>query len=54
MPECDWDKFLTTARTSLPLTFRITGTRLMAESVLACLEQRCVVSTTKCGHILGF
>lgn len=36
----EWDLFLSTMRESLPATFRITGTRLLAESVRACLEKR--------------
>ncbi|XP_064398499.1 RNA cytosine-C(5)-methyltransferase NSUN2-like isoform X2 [Halichondria panicea] len=36
----EWDEFITTMREPLPATFRITGTRLMAEHVLTCLQRR--------------
>ena len=40
IPEQEWDNFLSTMRESLPATFRITGTRSLAESMLARLEGR--------------
>jgi len=43
IPVQEWDMFLSTMRESLPATFRITGTRSLAESMLACLERRVFV-----------
>ncbi len=36
----EWDAFMATMREPLPATFRITGTRLMAQHVLKCLQEK--------------
>ena len=40
IPPEEWDTFMATMRESLPATFRITGTRLLAEHVRTCLEKK--------------
>ena len=39
IPASEWPVFLATLRESLPATFRITGTRSLANQILACLKK---------------
>ena len=40
IPPEEWDTFMAIMRESLPATFRITGTRLLAEQLRTCLEKK--------------
>ena len=40
VPAEEWDQFMATLREALPSTFRITGTRRLAEAVRECLQRR--------------
>ena len=40
IPEEEWDQFISIMKEDLPATFRITGTRGMAEHVRRCLEMK--------------
>ena len=40
IPEDEWDQFISIMKEDLPATFRITGTRAMAEHVRQCLEMK--------------
>ena len=40
VPVDEWSRFLTTMQLPLPVTFRVTGSRSLAESVLECLKRK--------------